>query len=203
MFSLNNFKYQTGEQLISNFVLKPLFEAYSKMKNEDKCLANYDENTITKKIVWHLKYETSLAYFCERRLVAVVMRPMEQETISQVYEPDIKVFIWNYLWFEIEAKRMYEGNGWTTSEYIGNDGLGRFISNRYSKDEKYASMIGYIQNGDLVKIIQSIKNEIVNKNFKKWLDFNGIENCILSLHYRSDNDDIEMFHVFFHFSQSV
>lgn len=201
MFSLDKFKYRTGEQLVINYVLKPLSEAYSKMNKADKCAVDYDENTITKKIVWYLKHETKISGLYQKKLIAIEMRPMEQETATECYEPDIKVFVWKRLWIEIEAKRLYCGNSWTTSEYMGDEGINRFLSNRYSTCEKFGGMVGYVQNGDVTKIIQKIKKELLSKDCKNWNDIAEVDNCFLSFHYRKGNADIGLFHIFFHFSQ--
>ena len=201
MFPLD--KYKTAEQLILNFVLKPLVEAYDIMKGKDRNVVDYDENTITKKLVWHLKNETSLTEPYQRRSIGIVMRPKEQVTIEDTYEPDIKFLVCERLWMEVEAKRIYEGNKWSTSEYLSdNDGIGRFLFGKYSKSENHGGMIGYVQNGDLQAVIQNIRSGLLKKNCRECLEVTEIDKCLLSIHYRINNEDIELYHLFFYFSST-
>jgi len=201
MFPLSMFKFLEEKQLIINFILKPFVEAYEIMKGKDCDAMDYDENTMTKRLVWYLKHETSIAQFYQKRTIGIEMRPEEQVTIEETYEPDIKILVWTRLWMEIEAKRFYEKNNWTTSEYLSDDdGIGRFLSGKYSKNEKHGGMIGYVQNGSLHTIIQNIKTGLLKKDCKRCLDLAEIEKCLLSIHHRINNDDIEIYHLFFYFS---
>ncbi len=199
MFPLFRYKFKTKEQLIFNFILNPLVEAYN-IGKQDENMINYDENTITKKLVWYLKNETSISAFCQKRTIAIVMRPKEHITIDDMYEPDIKFIVNTLLWMEIEAKRIYGNINWSTSEYLSEDnGIGRFLSGKYSKDENHGGMIGYIQKGDLQNIIQNIKFGLESLCCKKCEDITEIDNCFFSVHYRTNKDDIEIYHLFFHF----
>lgn len=47
--------------------------------------------------------------------------------------------------FHVEAKRLNRPD--SVAEYIGNDGVGCFLSGKYAKDEPDAGMLGYIQQG--------------------------------------------------------
>lgn len=187
--------------MIINFILKPLVEAYGIMRGKAYDVVDYDENTLTKRLVWYLKNETSIAKLYQKRTIGIVMRPKEQATIEDTYEPDIKFFVWKMLWMEIEAKRFYKENNWSISEYLSDDdGIGRFLSGRYSKNEKHGGMIGYVQNGNLRTIIQSIKRGLLEKDCEGCHDVAEIEKCLLSIHHRISNDDIEIYHLFFYFS---
>jgi hypothetical protein len=64
-------------------------------------------------------------------------------------------------------------------------------------------MVAYVQNGDLEEIIKKIHSKVTNdKSFKKWVNFFEIKGCLFSVHCRQNNADIEMFHLFFHFTQA-
>jgi len=200
MFPLSTFKFRKGKQVIIDLILKPLVEAYEVMKGRDCDAVNYDENAITKRLVWYLKHETSIAKLYQKRTIAIEMRPKEQATIEETYEPDIKILVWKMLWMEIEAKRFYEKNNWSISEYLSDDGIGRFLSGRYSKNEKHGGMIGYIQNGNFHTIIQKIKAGLLRRDCKECHDVVEIGECLLSIHNRISSNDIEMYHLFFYFS---
>jgi hypothetical protein len=186
----------TPEERILKYILQPLIEAY-KIVKKDPDMASAHENTITKKIVWHLKESTSLSYYYRKKSMYVVMRPQEQYTIDIVYEPDIK-FIMDTLLIEIESKRIYEKNKWSISEYLGEKGVKRFIWGKYSHAD-FAGMIGYIQNGNFQKIVDAIKDGLQNINCTKCEDITIIENCLLSVHIKNGGN-INIYHLFFYFS---
>ncbi|KYK36626.1 MAG: hypothetical protein HXS48_26285 [Theionarchaea archaeon] len=199
MFKMPTFRKDSTEQLIFTFVLKPLNEAYT-MAKRNKKIVYYDENTITEIIVWHLKYDTSLSYSYRKGNIYIELRPKEQYTIDDIYEPDIKI-TFGTLRMEIESKRIYGMSKWSTSDYLSKDkGIGRFLWGVYSHNEKYGGMIGYIQKGDFQKIIKKIKAGLKKINCKKCENITKIENCMLSIHYRDNKEDIRIYHLFFYFS---
>jgi len=182
-----------------NLILKPLVQSYDMVRTDENAV-NYDENTITRQLVWHLKNQTAISRLYQKRTIVIVMRPKEQATIETLYEPDIKFMISDIVWMEVEAKRIYEKNNWSASEYLSDeDGIGRFLHGKYSKGENQAGMIGYIQNGDLQAIILDIRSGLLKKNCRKCRDVEEVDKCILSIHYRANNEDIELYHLFFHF----
>jgi len=203
MLPFSMYKYREVKQLVFDFVLKPLVEAYEIMKGENLRIVDYDENTITKKLVWYLKNRTSIAGLYQRKTIVIVMRPKEQATIEETYEPDMKFFLGEVLWMEIEAKRFYKGNNWSTSEYLSdNDGVGRFLSGKYSKNETYGGMVGYVQSGNLQDVISSIKSGLMVKNCRQCQDVADVKKCLVSIHYRLNDDDIEIYHLFLYFSST-
>ncbi len=201
MFPFSRYRQRSQEQLILEYVLKPLTEAYN-ISKENKEMGDYDENTITKKLVWYLKHETSVSYAYQRKTICIEMRPKEQYTIEDTYEPDIKFMLRDRpFWIEIESKRIYDKNNWSISEYLSRErGIGRFLWGTYSQNENYGGMIGYIQKGDFIKIVQGIRIGLGEINCKKCEDMTKIENCVLSVHYRSNKEDIRIYHLFFYFS---
>ncbi|KYK38312.1 MAG: hypothetical protein AYK18_07580 [Theionarchaea archaeon DG-70] len=190
------FRLQSTEQLILDYILQPLTEAYKRAK-KDTLIVYYNENTITRKLVWHLKHDTSISYLYRKKVICIEMRPKEQHAIDDVYEPDIK-FVLGTLWMEIESKRIYERNRWSPSEYLGSKGVRRFIVGAYSR-ENHGGMIGYIQKGDFKKIVRKIKMGLKKMNCKTCEDIIQIENCVLSVHH-SNRKNIRIYHLFFYFS---
>ena len=47
--------------------------------------------------------------------------------------------------FQIEAKRLKSPEAQSLAAYLGEDGLGSFLSRRYAKDQPWAGMMGYVQ----------------------------------------------------------
>jgi hypothetical protein len=192
----------TPEKAILDLVLKPLTESYS-IVSKDVKVFGYEENVITEHLVWYLKNQTSISSLYQRRSIDVILRPKEQVAIDEKYEPDIKFNLGNRLFLHIEAKRIYEKHKWSTSEYLSaKDGIGRILTGKYSKNDKNAGMLGYIQNGDFQSIIHDIKNGIVETCCKSMRDVVGISNCIVSVHTRMANDDISIYHLFLYFHNS-
>lgn len=185
----------TPEERIFKYILHPLIEAY-KIVRKDPDMTSANENTITKKIVWHLKGSTSISYYYQKKFMYIVMRPQEQYTVDIVYEPDIK-FIIDTLWIEIESKRIYEKNKWSPSEYLGEKGVKRFIWGKYAHED-FAGMIGYIQNGNFKKIVHAIKEGLQKINCIKCENIITIENCLLSVHIKN-GENITIYHLFFYF----
>jgi hypothetical protein len=198
MFVFLLFRKIPRKQMIFECVLNPLNEAYNILKQDEK-MVHCNENTITKRLVWHLINDTSLSYLHLKDAVCVALRPRELYTIDEVYEPDIKITI-KGIWIEIESKRIHEKNKWSVSEYLSKkNGIGKFLWGTYSRND-HGGMIGYIQNGDFHKIVQKIKTGLKKINCKKCENITKIENCVLSVHYRNNKEDIEIYHLFFYFS---
>ena len=61
-----------------------------------------------------------------------------------------------------EAKRLKKP-GFPVSKYVGETGLGEFISCRYAKDDSVAGMLGYVQSGNCESWSKLIPAEL-NKN---------------------------------------
>jgi len=191
------FKRKSKKQLISQYILEPLNEAYTMIK-QDKRMVYCDENTITQRLAWYLSRYTSLSHLFLKNAAHVVLRPKEQYSIDEVYEPDIKIMV-RGIWMEIESKRIHEKNRWSISEYLSRKrGIGKFLWGVYSHND-HGGMIGYIQRGDFDTIVCKIKTGLLNMNCTKSVDMK-IENCVLTIHYRSDKDDIKIYHLFFYFS---
>lgn len=190
------FRLKSTEQLIQEYVLQPLTEAYRRARRDTKMVSS-NENMITKKLVWHLKHETSISHLYQKKVICIEMRPKEQYTIDGVCEPDVK-FVLGTVWIKIESKRLYDKNRWSPSEYLGRKGVKRFIWGEYSQGD-HGGMIGYIQNGNFTEIVHRIKMGLQKIACTTCEDITSIENCALSVHYRN-GENIRIYHLFFYFS---
>ena len=162
LFSLLRYRFAHIDDVIYNLILIPLNEAYNRAIEKENNLVILDEDKITNKIVWYLKNATSISELIKKRTIYIIMRPQEHMTQSKLYEPDIKFLISDIVWLEIEAKRLYDNNNWSSSEYLNDkNGLGRFINNVYSKNENNAGRIGYIQKGNITEIVNDISEKII------------------------------------------
>lgn len=194
------YRFASPQQVIVDLILQPLVESYNVVSKDFNAL-NYEENLITEKLVWFLKKQSSISTLYQKRTMDVILRPKEQVTIDTKSEPDIKFIIGSILWLQIEAKRIYEKQNWSSAEYLSDgSGIGRFLSGMYSKDEEYGAMLGYVQGGNFQEIIKNIKDKLSDKDFKEYKDTPQIENCLVSVHRRFQNSDITIYHLFFYFS---
>lgn len=195
------YKY-TPESLqkeIVDFALKPLYEAYTFLKQEHD-VANFEENEITKHLVFYLKHKTSISEMCARHSVHVILWPSEQPEQATTCVPDIKFDLPSRNWLHVEAKRIYEKKDWSVTEYLSaEDGIGRILSGKYSTDDPYAAMLCYIQNGDFYNIINKIKQALLPLASRPIDDVDELNDCVFSIHNRQTNE-IGIYHLFFYFS---
>ncbi len=194
------YRFSSNERMIMDWILKPLVESYEIVR-KDKTTAVNRENEITEKIVWHLKNNTAISNLYQKRSIDVLLRPKEQVKIDEKYEPDIKFVLGTRIWFNVEAKRIYEKERWSPSGYVSEeDGIGRFLNGKYSRMEKEGGMLGYIQRGNLSSIIQEIKERINGIQCEYSEELTEVSNCYLSIHVREGNTPIKIYHLFFYFS---
>lgn len=62
---------------------------------------------------------------------------------------------------QFEAKRLY--NGSSVSKYLGNEGLGCFLSGEYAHEHQEAGMLGYVQIDSETAWAKKIKHRIEKK----------------------------------------
>ena len=183
--------------IIFEYMLEPLRKPYDEIR-QDRKMVFCDENKITARLVWYLNHNTPFMYLYRRNAVCI-FRPKKQYTLDDIYEPDIMI-IARGIQIEIESKRIHKENRWSVSEYLSRKrGIGKFLWGVYSRND-HGAMIGYIQKGDFHAIVTKIKTGIKEINCRKCEDMLKIENCVLSVHYRSNKDDIRIYHLFFYFS---
>lgn len=194
------YRFSSNERMIIDWILKPLVESYDIVK-KDKTAINNSENEITEKLVWNLKNNTQISFLYQKRSIDVILRPKEQVKIDEKYEPDIKFILGTRIWLHVETKRIYKNGNWSTSEYVSKeDGIGRFLSGKYSRNDKESGMLGYIQGGNFSSIIQDLKSRIDSIDCESSGEITEVNNCYLSTHRRQENSSIRIYHLFLHFS---
>lgn len=197
----NNFlsylSVKNDTDIIEKLILYPLFEAYDIVRSSSDIQIS-SENEITKRIYWHIKDSSSISTQIGHHLINVTYRPKEVNLVKNKYdesEPDLVFFIVGKFNFAFEAKRIY-GKGYT--EYVGESGLGCFISEKYSKDEHNAGMIAYVQKGDFSLVQKKIATKISESDCIKLIEDTGIDCVMSSTHTRlSSSMYITIYHLFF------
>lgn len=71
------------------------------------------------------------------------------------------------VYFGFEAKKLNtrSGDGWASKAdaYTSKEGMGRFISGKYSPEQKHAGMLGYVMDGDCPRAIACIGEKIADR----------------------------------------
>lgn len=95
--------------------------------------------------------------------------------------------------FQIEAKRLKDPKTHSLNEYLGVDGLGSFLSERYAKDQPWAGMLGYVQCATTIRwaelvgsAIMSRANELALASETRGLHLTELDGLLPAV-YRSDH----------------
>ena len=103
--------------------------------------------------------------------------------------------------FRFEAKRLHDAA--SRREYLGNEGLGRFLDGRYAVDDEVAGMLGYVQDGSvdmqgqgLAALIKSRPKEYAVRKGWGWAKFTIVPglSTFRSGHQRANLPPITLFH---------
>ena len=70
-----------------------------------------------------------------------------------------------YFAFECKRLRINQSNQ-NIGEYVGKNGMVRFINGKYAKSLDSGGMIGYVMDGEVTKAIAAVSNAIENKSDK-------------------------------------
>lgn len=104
--------------------------------------------------------------------------------------------------FIIECKRLKSAD----FKYI-DEGIKRFVQLKYAESDSYAGMMGFVIDGDIERIVETLKVKI--KDFHYTAGFESLleRNCVnwkhsfQSKHNRDNNIPIHLYHLFFDFVQ--
>lgn len=81
-----------------------------------------------------------------------------QESATRMSRPDMRVTIGYQTGITIECKRLSLSNG-LPKKYVG-EGMDRFVSGVYSKDESKAAMVGYVQGAKCNELLDAVNTEV-------------------------------------------
>lgn len=107
--------------------------------------------------------------------------------------------------FSFEAKRL--ARRFTVAKYLGDEGLGSFLSGEYAREDDDAGMIGYVQDGDVTywsaEVVAAIqkapeKHEVKGtESWKRRTFSDGPEHLFISAHLRTAvGRPITIYHTF-------
>lgn len=200
MFNSEVYKYKNRDEIIKNLIITPITEAYNLIKRDKTNITN-KEDVITNTLVLSIKEKTSISEYIKYNHIKIIVRQQIPVDKNDTVSPDLEFIIFekNLFSVELEAKRIYAKNKWSISEYLSDEGIGRFISGKYSKENEYAGMISYIQNGNLGNIASNLFNGIKNVNCNTCIIISS--NFIYcSVHNRKPLSTIIIYHLILFFS---
>ncbi|RJE71576.1 hypothetical protein [Reichenbachiella sp. MSK19-1] len=181
--------YSSKQEMIENLFIQSLKDSYERI---DKNIGH--ENEIRDRFMKDLyQSDSDIKKWLQSKYIDLIWE-------NWVFTPDFDfartdiAFKITGLHFILECKRVKSAD----KAYI-DEGLERFISLKYAKGDEYAGMIGFVISGDKHDISQRLQKKIGalphTLSVKKTLP----EPFFNSIHHRSDQNQIEVYHLFFDF----
>ncbi len=171
-------------------------------------ISNMNKQDFTEKYNLHIHIETKLLN--EDKL------PIKGNNPKYLPRIDISIASWLFKKGEkekyfFEAKNLYENNykQKIASQYLNryiDTGIENFRTNKYTN----GSLIGYVLNGEVIKVVNKLNIQL-KKDRKKYKASNclrelekidltrGYSSCYESVHYRDENENLEIKHIFLSF----
>ena len=199
LFALEKLNYKSRKDLYENLYLRAIVDSYQRI---NKSAA--PENEIRDRFILDLERENELTKdWIHNDIMQLDFERQHFVSPSEKRRADIVFFITGIGKFTIECKRLFKESS-RNQEYI-NEGLKRFVELKYSKNEGYAGMIGFVVSGNIRTITENLRWKVGNYFFvseqssllrKKCI---GWEYSFESKHHRTNNTQIHVYHLFFEF----
>lgn len=195
-FGLTCLGFKSRQDLIENLYLKAIVKSYNGI---DKSFSI--ENDIRDRFVHDFYFVNPLVKdLLQKNILYINWEKWVFKNENDLGRADLS-FALSGLEFIVECKRLKSAS----KQYI-DEGLYRFINLEYSANEDYAGMLGFVVEGDTEKICRSIKEkceeeEYILNDFSKQ-KYTGWKYSFNSVHIRSNNSDIGIYHLFFEFTNN-
>lgn len=195
-----------------NEILNIFWSAYYEMKNDKK--VEISETSEEDDITSYLYEKLIFLWNSKNRATSIInnaVYPKHQHgdnTLKKgkgVKSPTIDVCFkdWNSTsYFGAECKNLYRNNKSKTERYV-KTGIENYTSGRYGSESSKNSIIGYLLSGTIPDVVTEINLKIKQSDPKGVLHREkGLEPQYISNHKRTfDNKSIELYHLFYDFSQ--
>ena len=197
LFTIRELGFDNKIEVIENLYFKSIIDSFAKIPLGT--LVKKLENNLRDRVIYDLENDdTTLIYEliqeCTLNLTTEGRTHIMQADEGRV---DIEFFISGFR-FIVECKLLKSPD----KKYV-DEGLQRFISRKYAKEDDYAGMIGFIIKGEPEKIVEKLKNKVKKvsptPDIQTYLDKTCANHNLSfqSKYIRSDNTEIHIFHVFF------
>jgi hypothetical protein len=196
-FGLGCLNYKSKQDLYENLYIKALVDSYQRADKSTDI-----ENEIRDRFILDLincnSYTSELV---KKDILQIDFERWHFVSGTEKRRTDIVFFISGFGNFTVECKRLFHEES-KNDEYTKN-GLSRFINLKYSKENNYAAMVGFVISGDIDKIEKSILEKcqtvfFVENEFSKQPS-NSWENSFKTTHKRVNDSEINIYHLLFEF----
>lgn len=188
-------------------LIELMCEAYFDLIGSDFVKADTPENDITEE--WYVKIV--LKYQKRPHLAVVSVHQKADPTtgrkgkLSPTIDFCFRDQFFPQSYFGSECKLMDEGNSRHLTEYVNENGIGRFLDGRYSSNCSAGAMVGYVRVGDPVMVANGVAKRILTLPGRpKMIKAEPVKACqdiYDSSHERSSGiSPFKIFHLFFAFS---
>jgi len=191
--------YKSKVDLYENLYLRAIIDSYGRI---EKCKGKEEE--IRDRIYYDLAHRNPLTKkWFDLELLDIRFEKWKIDQEKNKSRVDLSFFWSGFGHFEIECKRLFQQP--SKNEAYLNDGLIRFINLKYSEKNEYAGMIGFVVSGKIStikdKILQDVKVFNPNKTPIQELKLNW-EHSFISHHKKINDDKIQIYHLFFQFTDN-
>lgn len=197
-YGSKKFKNVKKKDIYENIYLLAIIESY---KNINKTSGL--ENEMRDRIVWDLQKNNPLtSKLFDDGILDIIIERYYILSPTEKRRADI-CFHWsNFGRFDIECKLLFQQP--SRNKLYLEDGLIRFIELKYSKNNEYAAMIGFVVSGNISKIFEeTVKSTIVFHPVINFIFNHDIllnwEYSFISNHLRINDKEIQIYHLLFNF----
>lgn len=192
-FNVSKLGYSSKQDLIENLFIKSLVESYTRLNKNIGI-----ENEIRDRFRDDLYSNPSslLKKWLDFDIIYLDWENWHFASDKSLGRTDFAFKI-SGLKFIVECKRLKSAD----NAYI-KEGLERFISLKYGKDDTFGGMIGFVISGNKLNIATELNNKISNLSHTNTINTVSSIPSFESNHTKDNNGQIDIYHLFFDFSLS-
>lgn len=196
---LADIPFKNQSEIIEEIYLKAIINCYEQIDKSKEL-----ENKIRDRFYWHLINHNPITKdLLDREVLEIGFESWKMISETEKRRVDLYFKFLTFRKFEIECKLLFQQP--SKNEAYLNDGLIRFINLKYSEKNEYAGMIGFVVSGKIStikdKILQEVKVFNPNKTPIQELKLNW-EHSFISHHKKINDDKIQIYHLFFQFTDN-
>lgn len=196
---LTKFPFKSKQDLYKNFYLKAICNSYNRIDKSPGL-----ENEIRDRFIWDLENENPLLKdYIQNHFLFLDFERQHFVDKTEKRRTDIVFSISGFPRFVLECKLLFQQPS-KNKTYI-EDGIMRFIELKYSKDNAFAGMIGFVVSGTINTIFNEISESVINfkqpqgSRKKKYSRHPECEYYFVSDHLRINDTEIKLYHLIFNF----
>ncbi len=205
-------RYPRPQELIEGLFLRATVDAHHRIKLKPN-VKGMVENDIRNLFIEDFKVSNSPLNGYIQNKVITLTSENQANTKSLVQRTDIEFHSnIHQIQFVIECKRLSSAEtryvqGTTKNGKYEIDGLEKFIHLNYAENDKIAAMVAFVVNGDISKVINSLKQKVQAfypaQTMDSYINLQCVDcdNSFQSVHLKSDKTELLLYHLFFDFSK--